>query len=107
MSHRVVKEMTVAAGNKSVTKANAVLAVLVALAADGAQLFLNTPIALFFGIGAEAADIAIDVVVAIVVIALIGYSPLLLPTFILEAVPLADAFPTWTACVLFLVWKRS
>ena len=79
---------------------------LVALAADCTQLFLNTPIALFFGIGAEAADIAVDVVAALLVIALIGYSPLLLPTFVLEAVPVADAFPTWTACVLFLIWKR-
>ncbi|MFZ1990201.1 MAG: hypothetical protein WAW96_10565 [Alphaproteobacteria bacterium] len=89
------------------TTAKAVLALLVAIAADGAQLFLNTPIALFFGIGAEAADIAIDIVTAILVIALVGYSPLLLPTFILEAVPLADVFPTWTACVVFLIWKRS
>ena len=82
------------------------MALLIALAADGAQLFLNTPIALFFGIGAEAADIAIDLLTALLVIGLIGYSPLLLPTFVLEAIPLADAFPTWTACVFFLIWKR-
>ena len=92
---------------RPVSKANAVAAVLVALAADGAQLFLNTPIALLFGIGAEAADVAIDVAAAILVVGLIGYSPLLLPTFLLEAIPLADAFPTWTACVLYLIWKRK
>ena len=95
------------AGNKTVTKGQAALAVLIALAADGAQLFLNSPIALFFGIGAEAVDIAIDVAAAIVVIGLLGFNPVLLPTFVLEAVPLVDAFPTWTACVAFLLWRRN
>jgi len=93
-------------GNKPVTKANAVIAIFIALAADGAQLFLNAPLALLFGIGAEAADVVIDVVAAVLVTGLLGFSPLLLPTFILEAVPLADAFPTWTACVLYLIWQR-
>lgn len=87
--------------------AKVVLALLVAVAADCAQLFLNTPIALFFGIGAEAADIAIDIIAAFVVIGLLGFSPLLLPTFVLEAIPVVDAFPTWTACVLYLISKRS
>jgi len=93
-------------GPRPATTAKAVLALLVAIAADGAQLFLNMPIALFFGIDAEAADIAIDIVAMLLVIALIGYSPLLLPTFVVEVIPLADAFPAWTACVLFLIWKR-
>lgn len=88
------------------SRSKAVLALLVAIAADGAQLFLNTPLALFFGVGAEAVDVAIDVVTAIVVIGLLGYSPILLPTILIEAIPLADDIPTWTACVLYLIWKR-
>ena len=84
-----------------------VAALLIALVADGLQLFFNSPIALIFGMGAEVADIAIDVITAVAVIGLLGYSPLLLPTFVIEAVPFVDGLPTWTACVVYLIWKKD
>ena len=37
----------------------------------------------------------------------IGFHPLLLPTFILEFLPVADLVPTWTGCVaLVLAFRR-
>jgi hypothetical protein len=42
----------------------------------------------------------------VVISRLIGFHPLLLPTFVLEFVPLTDMLPTWTGCVaLVMVWR--
>jgi hypothetical protein len=41
-----------------------------------------------------------------VVSALIGFHPLLLPTFLIEFVPVADLLPTWTGCVALVVAMR-
>ncbi len=38
---------------------------------------------------------------------IIGFHPLLLPTFALEIVPLADMLPTWTACVAVVIALRK
>ena len=38
---------------------------------------------------------------------LIGFHPLLLPTFILEFVPVIDILPTWTACVALVIRIRT
>ena len=37
---------------------------------------------------------------------LIGFHPLLLPTFALEFLPVVDMLPTWTACVALVVSLR-
>jgi len=92
--------------SRHVSKGAAALALLIAIAADGAQLFLNTPLALLLGVGAEVVDAAIDAVAAILIASLLGFDVVLLPTFVIELVPLVDDIPTWTACVLYLVWKR-
>jgi hypothetical protein len=34
---------------------------------------------------------------------LIGFHPLLLPTFVLEVVPIADLLPLWTGCVALVL----
>jgi hypothetical protein len=52
------------------------------------------------------ADEALDVVAMALLWRLIGFHPLLLPTFALELVPLADMLPTWTACVAIVVALR-
>jgi hypothetical protein len=44
-------------------------------------------------------DEMLDVVAMILITRLIGFHPLLLPTFALELVPFVDMIPTWTACV--------
>jgi hypothetical protein len=36
----------------------------------------------------------------------IGFHPLLLPTFVLELIPVADLLPTWTGCVAVVIALR-
>ena len=52
------------------------------------------------------ADEILDVVAMIVITRLIGFHPLLLPTFVLELVPVADLLPTWTGCVALVMMLR-
>jgi hypothetical protein len=42
----------------------------------------------------------------VVITALLGFHPLLLPTFILELFPLADMLPSWTVAVALVVSLR-
>jgi polyferredoxin len=51
-------------------------------------------------------DQVLDVVAMIAIGRLIGFHILFLPTFVLEAAPLADEFPTWTACVIAVSFLR-
>ena len=94
--------------------ARAIAAVCVAIAADVIQwplmLALVASAASFVGLGAavpiEAVDIAVDVVTACVTSWLLGFHGVLLPTVFLEAVAGLAAAPTWTGCVLFVIWRR-
>ena len=74
-------------------------ALTVAIATDGLQLLLGPLGWAFF-------DEALDVIAMLLIIALIGFHPLLLPSFLLELVPVADMLPTWTACVALVVALR-
>ena len=58
-------------------------------------------------IGIETIDLIVDAVAAVVICALLGFHWALLPSFVLEAIPVLDAAPTWTACVAFVVYKRK
>jgi hypothetical protein len=71
----------------------------VAIVADGFQLLLGPLGWAFF-------DEMTDVVTAIVVSLLLGFHPLLLPTFVVEIIPVADMLPTWTGCVALVVTLR-
>jgi hypothetical protein len=71
----------------------------VAVATDLLQLALGP-------LGWVFADEALDVVAMILIWRLIGFHPLLLPTFVLEALPVADLLPTWTGCVALVVALR-
>src|SRR5215468_3004321 len=64
----------------------------VAIVADGLQLLLG-PLGWMF------ADEILDVIAMIAITWLIGFHPLLLPTFVLEILPVADLLPTWTGAV--------
>jgi len=76
------------------------LAFLVALAADGIQLALGP-------FGWTFLDEFIDVLALISTSLLIGFHPLLLPTFIVELLPIVDMLPTWTGCVGAVVLLRK
>jgi len=81
------------------TRRRIVLALVLAGLADTLQLALGPAGWFFF-------DEIIDVLVVIAMTLLIGFHPLLLPTFIIEIVPIVDMLPTWTACVGAVVMLR-
>jgi hypothetical protein len=58
-------------------------------------------------LGWTFADEILDVATMALMWRLIGFHPLLLPTFVLEIVPLADLAPAWTACVAVVVALRK
>jgi len=76
------------------------LAYAVAITADLVQFGLGP-------FGWAVFDQAIDVVAMILTIGIIGFHPLLLPTFLVEFIPLLDMLPTWTACVALVVSLRK
>src|SRR5438105_10855537 len=76
------------------------LAVLV----DGLQI-VTVP-AFFGGIVSPLND-ALDVVAGVVFVLLLGWHVAFLPTFLTELVPFADIFPTWTAAVLFVTYRKT
>jgi hypothetical protein len=67
----------------------------IAVVADVTQ-FLLGPLGWAFG------DELLDISAMILIWRLIGFHPLLLPTFVLEFLPVADMLPTWTGCVFSL-----
>ena len=77
-----------------------ILALAVAVFVDGLQFIFN--FAGWFG-----PDQAIDVIAMLLTTWLLGFHWLLMPSFILELVPIADDLPTWTACVVAVVTLRK
>jgi hypothetical protein len=76
------------------------LAYGVAIATDVLQFALGP-------LGWAGIDEALDLIAMGVTWAALGFHPLLLPTFALEFIPLADMLPTWTACVALVVARRK
>jgi hypothetical protein len=76
----------------------------VAIIADALQLVLFP----FFveGFGSVLNDV-LDVVVCAVLVWLIGWNPLFLPTFVVEILPFGDLAPTWTIAVLIATRSRN
>ena len=72
----------------------------VAVTTDVLQLLLGP-------FGWAFADELLDVMAMILIWRLIGFHPLLLPSFVLELLPVADMLPTWTGCVAIVVALRK
>jgi len=77
-----------------------ILALAIALFADGLQLC-------FGFIGWAFIDQAIDCAAMILVSWAIGFHILLLPTFVIELVPVLEDLPTWTACTIAVIALRK
>ena len=75
-------------------------ALAVAVVADSVQFLLGP-------FGWAFVDPAIDVIAMILTTWMLGFHMLLLPTFVIELIPLADMFPTWTACVVAVIVLRK
>jgi len=65
----------------------------VAVAADGLQFLLGP-------IGWTFIDEGIDIAAMALTTLALGFHLLLLPTFVIEFLPVTDMLPTWTGCVL-------
>jgi hypothetical protein len=75
------------------------LAYGVAVTTDALQFLLGP-------IGWAGADEALDVVAMLVLWRVLGFHPLLLPTFLIELLPVTDMLPTWTGCVALVIALR-
>ena len=71
----------------------------VAIATDILQFVLGP-------FGWAFADEILDIVALVATTRLLGFHPLLLPTFLLEVLPVIDVLPTWTGCVALVVALR-
>ncbi|HEX5218836.1 MAG TPA: hypothetical protein VFZ59_04665 [Verrucomicrobiae bacterium] len=79
------------------TPARIAMAVFVALVADALQIPLAVP---------PAPEI-IDVIAMLLTVWLLGFHILLLPTFVIEFIPVAGMLPTWSACVAAVIVLRK
>lgn len=82
------------------TRTRMVIALMIAVVADGLH-FLLSPLAWAFF------DQGIDFLAMGLTCWVIGFHWLLLPTFALELFPGLDALPTWTACVIAVIAIRK
>ncbi len=82
------------------TRWRIILALLVAATADGLQLVLGP-------LGWVVVDQAIDLVAMVLTAWILGFHLLLLPTFVVELVPVTDMLPTWTGCVVAVIALRK
>jgi hypothetical protein len=76
------------------------LAYAISLTADLCQLLLGP-------LGWVGGDEVIDIAAMLLIWLVIGFHPLLLPTFVIEFLPLADMLPTWTGCVAMVIMLRQ
>ena len=72
----------------------------VAAVTDAVQLGLGP-------VGWFVLDEGLDVVAMILTSAALGFHMLLLPTFVMELIPVADMLPTWTGCTAAVVMLRK
>lgn len=89
----------ITAAPPALTPARVRLAYAVAVATDALQFVLGP-------IGWVGADEVLDVAATALVWRLLGFHPLLLPTFLVELLPVTDMLPTWTGCVAMVIGMR-
>ena len=83
----------------ALTRTRIRVAFAVAIATDVLQFALGP-------LGWAGADEALDVAAAVLAWRLLGFHPLLLPTFAVEFLPIVDMLPTWTGCVGLVIALR-
>ena len=76
------------------------LAYAIAVTTDTLQLLLGP-------MGWAFADEVLDMMAMVLTWRVLGFHPLLLPTFALEFLPVTDLLPTWTGCVALVVALRK
>jgi hypothetical protein len=99
-SQTVSPAQTASLWSPVLTKKRMWAAIAIAMVADALQIGLGP-------LGLAGVDQGIDLVAALLTIALLGFHPLLLPTFLIELIPVADLLPTWTGCVVLVIAMRK
>jgi len=84
----------------SLTRLRIWLALGIATATDATQFFLGP-------LGWAFIDEILDVLAMGLTSWLLGFHYLLLPTFVIEFIPVVDMLPTWTACTMAVVALRK
>ena len=84
----------------ALSRTRMVLALAIAVAADGLQLLLGP-------LGWAFPDQAIDCVAMVLISWVVGFHILLLPTFVIELMPVLEDLPTWTACTAAVIALRK
>ena len=82
------------------TKRRIWFAFIVAVVTDAVQIGLGPFGWLFM-------DQILDVIAMVLTSAALGFHLLLLPTFVIEMLPVTDLLPTWIACVATVVMLRK
>jgi len=85
---------------QQLTRTRTALIIAMAVVADGLQMLLGP-------LGWAGADEIVDVVAMALAMWLLGFHPLLLPTFLVEFIPFVDMLPTWTGCVIAVIALRK
>ena len=83
-----------------ITRLRMGLALVVALVTDALQFALG-PFGWFI------VDQGLDSVAMVLTSWILGFHLLLLPTFVVKLVPVAEELPTWTACVIAVIALRK
>jgi hypothetical protein len=90
------------------TKQKIALAFTAAVIADAIQFPITAATMTgVLAIPGEGADLMVDSIMTVVTSTLLGFHWILLPSFVFEAIPGFDLFPTWTGCVAYVVWRRK
>ena len=100
MDRRSWRDRLIGDGGLVLTRSRIKAAYAVAIATDVLQFGLGP-------FGWAFTDEILDVIALIATTRLLGFHPLLLPTFVLELVPIIDVLPTWTGCVALVVAMRK
>jgi hypothetical protein len=89
-----------------ITRNRIILAFTVAVIADALEFPITGVEATVIGAPeGEAAAGVLDCIVMGIMIKLLGFHWMFLPSFIVEIIPAVDMFPTWVGCVGFVVWQ--
>src|SRR5258708_18532024 len=96
--------MSMTHGGRSPSRRAIWIARAVAIIADTVQLALFP---LFVEGFASGLNDALDGVVAVMLMGLIGWSPLFLPAFLVEVLPFGDLAPTWTIAAFLATRSRD
>jgi len=82
------------------TRGRMAFALIVAVSSDALHFALAP-------LGWLGVDQAVDVIAMVLTTLAIGFHVLLLPTFVIEFIPLMDMLPTWTGCVVAVLALRK